>query len=65
MTGGSTVSTAPPNRHGIVEIGRKSARSARKGRDAGDIIEIGNRLIEVRKTCEHGEWLPWLDREFG
>jgi hypothetical protein len=34
-------------------------------RVASDIVEIGNRLIAVRKTCEHGEWLPWLDREFG
>jgi len=28
-------------------------------------VEIGNRLIEVRKTCAHGEWLPWLNAEFG
>lgn len=34
-------------------------------RVVGDIIEIGNRLIAVRERLPHGEWLPWLDREFG
>jgi Protein of unknown function (DUF3102) len=33
-------------------------------RIVGDIIEIGQRLIAVRETCEHGEWLSWLDQEF-
>jgi hypothetical protein len=31
----------------------------------GDIFEIGTRLIAVRKALAHGQWLPWLDREFG
>jgi hypothetical protein len=31
----------------------------------GDIIEIGRRLSESKKLCGHGNWLPWLDREFG
>jgi hypothetical protein len=34
-------------------------------RVAGDIIEIGNRLIAVRERLPHGRWLPWLDQEFG
>lgn len=34
-------------------------------RVVGDIIEIGNRLIAVREALPHGEWLPWLDGEFG
>src|SRR3954467_148349 len=34
-------------------------------RVVGDIIEIGNRLIAVKQRLQHGEWLPWLDREFG
>jgi hypothetical protein len=31
----------------------------------GDIIEIGRRLSESKKLCGHGNWLPWLQREFG
>lgn len=34
-------------------------------RVTADIVEIGQRLIAVRKTCGHGEWQPWLDKEFG
>jgi hypothetical protein len=31
-----------------------------------DIIEIGERLVDVRDNLlDHGEWLPWLEREFG
>lgn len=29
------------------------------------IIEIGRELIAAKEECEHGDWLPWLDREFG
>jgi Protein of unknown function (DUF3102) len=30
-----------------------------------NIIEIGRRLVDVRDNLlEHGEWLPWLEREF-
>ena len=28
-------------------------------------IEIGRRLIEAKKIAGRGNWLPWLDREFG
>jgi hypothetical protein len=30
-----------------------------------NIIEIGRRLSECKRICGHGNWLPWLDREFG
>jgi len=30
-----------------------------------DVIEIGRRLTECKRICGHGNWLPWLDREFG
>jgi len=30
-----------------------------------DVIEIGRRLTEVKRLMGHGNWLPWLDREFG
>jgi len=29
------------------------------------ILEIGRHLTEAKKLCGHGEWLPWLKREFG
>jgi len=30
-----------------------------------DLIEIGRRLTECKRICGHGNWLPWLGREFG
>jgi hypothetical protein len=29
------------------------------------IIEIGNELIAAKSEMEHGEWLPWLQSNFG
>ena len=29
-----------------------------------DVIEIGLHLTEAKAACRHGEWLPWLEREF-
>src|ERR1700730_71195 len=34
-------------------------------RAASDIIEIGQRLIEAKAIAGHGNWLPWLEKEFG
>jgi ribosome-associated translation inhibitor RaiA len=31
----------------------------------GDVIEIGRRLTISKELCGHGDWLPWLKREFG
>jgi hypothetical protein len=28
------------------------------------IFEIGELLIEAKESCEHGQWLDWLDDEF-
>jgi hypothetical protein len=31
-----------------------------------DVIEIGRRLVDCRDHhLEHGQWLPWLEKEFG
>jgi hypothetical protein len=30
-----------------------------------DVIEIGRRLTECKKIVGHGNWLTWLEREFG
>jgi hypothetical protein len=32
--------------------------------ERGSIFDIGDLLIEAKAQCEHGEWLPWLDKEF-
>ena len=29
------------------------------------IFDIGDLLLEARAQCEHGQWLSWLEREFG
>jgi len=33
-------------------------------RVAEDVIEIGRRLTECKRIAGHGNWLPWLEREF-
>jgi hypothetical protein len=30
-----------------------------------DVIEIGRLLVECKARCGHGNWLPWIEREFG
>ena len=30
-----------------------------------DVFEIGRRLTEAKQIAGHGNWLPWLEREFG
>jgi hypothetical protein len=42
----------------------EAIRAAGK-RVIADIIEIGWRLSECKKMLGHGNWLPWLEREFG
>jgi hypothetical protein len=40
------------------------AREIRElGREA--VGQIGQRLIKAKALCRHGDWLPWLEREFG
>jgi hypothetical protein len=34
-------------------------------REAGDIIAIGDLLLEAKDQLDHGEWLPWLKNNFG
>ena len=34
-------------------------------RVVGDVIEIGRRLTECKRIAGHGNWLQWLEREFG
>jgi hypothetical protein len=44
---------------------RAEAIKALAKRTIADAIEIGHHLIEAKKLCGHGNWLPWLKREFG
>lgn len=32
---------------------------------AHDVVEIGRHLTEAKEAAGHGNWLPWLKREFG
>jgi Protein of unknown function (DUF3102) len=32
--------------------------------ERGNIIDIGDLLIEAKGQCEHGDWLDWLETEF-
>src|SRR5262245_35174593 len=34
-------------------------------RGVGDVTEIGRRLSECKKLVGHGNWLTFLEREFG
>lgn len=36
-----------------------------KKRVAEDLVKIGELLTESKKMLGHGNWLPWLDKEFG
>jgi hypothetical protein len=39
--------------------------SNERKRVSEDVIEIGQRLVEAKALAGHGNWLPWLEREFG
>jgi Protein of unknown function (DUF3102) len=38
---------------------------AMKAETIGDIIAVGGLLREAKAQLEHGQWLPWLQRELG
>src|SRR5262245_18436052 len=47
-------------------LAKHAAAIRRLGKRAvEDVIEIGRLLTECKRICGHGNWLPWLDREFG
>lgn len=55
----------------IDEVCRDDVRDAavrikvRMARTAADIIDIGRDLISVKESVGHGNFLPWIDAEFG
>jgi len=71
-TGGDTAPLGPIARqhkpaldaNPIIAEHAEAIRSLGK-RVVADVIEIGRRLTECKKLLGHGNWLPWLNREFG
>jgi hypothetical protein len=58
--------TLPEELRADAQLAEHANEIRRLGKRAiGDIIEIGRHLIEAKKLAGHGNWLPWLDREFG
>src|ERR1700730_4793538 len=47
----------------LLELLASTINALRK-RVSGDVIEIGQRLVD-KALAGHGNWLPWLEREFG
>jgi hypothetical protein len=47
-------------------LARHAAEIRRIGKQTvSGVIEMGRRLIECKKLAGHGNWLPWLEKEFG
>jgi hypothetical protein len=47
-------------------LARHAAEIRRLGKQVvSDVIEIGRLLVESKKLAGHGNWLPWLEKEFG
>lgn len=67
----SSAELATPRHRANEEICRDDVREAavrikvRMARTASDIIEIGKDLIAVKEALGHGQFLPWIEAEFG
>ena len=59
------VEILPPQAADIVLAEHAAVIRALGKRVVGDIIEIGRRLAECKNRLGHGNWLPWIDQEFG
>jgi Protein of unknown function (DUF3102) len=55
--------TASDQLSALSELARDIRALTKMARDS--IIEVGRKLIAAKAQVAHGEWLPWLDREFG
>jgi hypothetical protein len=58
LMGTTKVNDSALSKHAVAI--RKIGRGA-----AADIVKIGKRLTACKRICGHGNWLPWLEREFG
>ncbi len=50
---------------GSVLAEHAAAIRALRSRIASDVAEIGCRLVKVKSIVGYGNWLPWIDKEFG
>jgi hypothetical protein len=57
------MSTVPDNNATLAE--HAAAIHTLRSHIVSDVAEIGGRLTEAKRIVGHGNWLPWLDREFG
>ena len=65
---GRTMSNSNPVSHirADAQLAEHAAAIRALGKRAiGSTIDIGRRLIEAKALAGHGNWLPWLEREFG
>jgi len=65
IDGGDITPPAPAVNREMFRAQQAEAIRVLAKRTTADIIEIGERLIAAKATCNHGEWLPWLKDEFG
>jgi Protein of unknown function (DUF3102) len=56
---------AADGRNSQVSAEHADAIRALGKRMVADVIQIGGRLSECKLICGHGNWLAWLEREFG
>jgi hypothetical protein len=46
-------------------LARHATEIRRLGKQVvSDVIEIGRLLVESKELVGHGDWIPWLSREF-
>src|SRR5262249_17067064 len=58
----SRIMTAPA----AAVLAEHAAEIRRLGKQTVEnVVEMGRRLTEAKEIAGHGNWLPWLDREFG
>src|SRR5262249_30410741 len=58
----SRIMTAPA----AAVLAEHAAEIRRLGKQTVEnVVEIGRHLTEAKEIAGHGNWLPWLDREFG
>jgi Protein of unknown function (DUF3102) len=60
----SSTSPTPTTSQSLLTEHANAIRALGK-RVVADIIEIGRRLTECKRIAGHGNWLPFLDSEFG
>jgi hypothetical protein len=50
------------NRRPLITIAAEIATSLK--REVGDVVKTGGLLAEAKEQLDHGDWLPWLEKNF-